>query len=400
MYLYLARQPIFNQKLETVAYELLYRTGDGASNTVNPTLNPDAATSSVVINAVLNIGLENITGDKPAMVNVTHSFLLDGHVADYLSNQFILEVLETTHVDDELVRCVREYKEKGFQVALDDFEYRVEWEPLVAIADIIKLDVLALGEAGVRQTLDQVKGFTGKWLAEKVENYAEFDLYRGMGFDYFQGYFLSKPCLIKEKGIPDSKMTVCRLLSQLARSDVEPSEVADTIMQDARLAFKLLKLLNSAAMGLPRELDSVKQAIIVLGLREMKRWAMLLAVSSVDGKPHELLVTALVRSRMCQLLAERMAQDSERAFTVGLLSLFDVLMDMPVERLFDALPFHADIRRAVLAYEGSLGGILSCVLHYEKGDWQRITCKYNLDFFELYIEALSDVRYGSMLRSA
>lgn len=393
---YLARQPIYNRDLAVVAYELLYRTGEGA-RAFDPITQPDEATSSVVINAVLNVGLAQITGGKPALINVTRSFLLNGHLPTKLAGHLIPEILEGTDVDEDLVSCVARYRERGFTIALDDFEYSPQWDAIIPLADIIKVDVLAMSPGQVSETLARLEGFSGKLLAEKVEDYDSYQRYRDMGFEYFQGYFLARPNLIKDKQVPASKMTVCRLLSQLSDPDVEADAISETIMHDARLAFKLLKVVNSAAMGLPRQLDSIKEAIVMLGLKEIKCWAALLSLGSVDNKPHELLMTALVRSKMCQLLASRSGVDAQKAFTVGLLSLFEPLMDIPIPVLFKEVPFLEEIQVAVVDYAGPLGQILELVLQYERGDWDNLRRDGEIDLFELYLEALGFVQFGNFL---
>lgn len=393
---YLARQPVYNRDLQVVAYELLYRTGEGA-RAIDPITEPDQATSSVVINAVLNVGLGRITGGKPALINVTHSFLLSGNLPAKLSEHLMPEILENAEIDAELVNCVGRYRESGFKFALDDFEYASKWEAIIPLADIIKIDVLKQSPKQVAYTLSQLQGFTGKLLAEKVEDFESYQRFRDMGFEYFQGYFLARPSLIKDKQVPASKMTVCRLLSQLSDPDIEADSISETIMQDARLTFKLLKVVNSAAMGLPRQLDSIKEAIVMLGLKEIKSWVALLSLASMDDKPHELLMTALVRSKMCQLLAARLGIDPQKAFTVGLLSLFEALMDIPIPVLFKEVPFLEEIQEAVLDNSGALGQLLGLVLQYERGDWDELKNSDGIDLFELYLEALSFVQFGSFL---
>jgi EAL and modified HD-GYP domain-containing signal transduction protein len=178
---------------------------------------------------------------------------------------------------------------------------------------------------------------------------------------------------------------------------VEPEAISETLMHDARLAFKLLKLVNSAAMGLPRQLDNIKEAIVMLGLREIKSWVALLSLSAVDDKPHELLMTTLIRSKMCQLLAKKKGCDAQQAFTVGLLSLFEALMDMPAAQLFEEVSFMDEIQVAVLEHKGALGEILDQVIRYEQGDWEALPEDGPVDLFEVYLEALSFLQFGSFL---
>jgi EAL and modified HD-GYP domain-containing signal transduction protein len=393
---YLARQPVFDKGLEVVAYELLYRTGKGA-RALDPATQPDEATSSVMIDAVLNVGLAQITGGKPALINVTRSFLMNGHLPFQLSGHLIPEILEGTKVDEDLVKLVALYRKQGFMIALDDFEYSPQWDPLIPLADIIKIDVLAMSTEEVAETLAQLKGFSGKLLAEKVEDLSTYERYLEMGFEYFQGYFLARPNLIEDKHVPPSKLTICKLLGQLADPDIEADAVSETVMQDARLTFKLLKLVNSAALGLPRQLDSIKEAIVLLGLDEIKCWAALLSLALADDKPSELLMTALIRSKMCQLLASRVGQDPQKAFTVGLLSLFEALMDIPMEVLFAEVPFQEEIRLAVIGQSGPLGKVLNLVLLYERGDWEKMPKTGDVDLFAIYREALGFVQAGNSI---
>lgn len=371
MDVYLARQPIYDRQLQVIAYELLYRSGDtleaGAID------DPEGASSQVIVNTFMEVGFDQITGGVPAFINVTREFLISDGFPSKFRDRLVPELLEDTLIDDTLVQAAKRLAKSGYQLALDDFVAKPEWMPLIEVADIIKLDVLHLKEEGVREQLQLLKNCKAKLLAEKVETHEEYELYRSMGFDYFQGYFFAKPKIIKEKGIPASKMVIARLLAELNREDADIDRIEKLVCQDARLTYKLLKIVNSAFFGLPRKVNSIPEALVLLGLNELKCWAAILSLSAVDDKPNELLLTAMVRGKMCQILAEKLnMHDPGKYFTAGLFSLLDALMDVHLEDIIEQMPFSEDLVRAVLCHEGEIGIVLHTVIAYEKGEWGEV----------------------------
>ncbi|MBV1921112.1 MAG: HDOD domain-containing protein, partial [Pseudomonadales bacterium] len=262
-----------------------------------------------------------------------------------------------------------------------------------------------LGVSGVKEQVAKLRlvgDVEGKLLAEKVETHEEFELYRTMGFDYFQGYFLCKPHVMAGESVPASGMVVASLLAELSTDDYDIERVERIICQDPRLSYKLLRVVNSASFGLTRTIKTITDTIVILGAYELRRWAGMLAFSAMDNKPNELLVTAIVRGKMCELVAEKLnRQFSGGYFTAGLLSLLDALLDKPLEKLVEQMPLSAELELALLTGGGDIGAVLRLVVAYESGDFDHAIMKglEAEDLWDIYLKALewSDVAQHSMV---
>ena len=327
--LYIARQPIYNHALNVIAYELLYR--DDGQNRAS-FVDGDTATSQVVINAFLEIGLENLVGQHKAFINLTRSFLLESQPMPFPKEQVVLELLENIVMDNEVVAACRRLVAAGHILALDDFVYNETSKSLLETIHIVKIDVLALGMEQTRRHVAALKPFKVKLLAEKIESYEILEQCQVLGFDYFQGYFLARPNLIKQQRAPVVRLTALRTLSILQNPQAEVTDIEAIIAQDVSLSYKLLHYINSAAVSLPKKVDSIRQALIIAGTQCIRLWATLIVFSNFNEKPHEIMTIALARARMCELLAEKMRlKNTESFFTVGLFSVLDALMDQPLK---------------------------------------------------------------------
>lgn len=369
--IFVGRQPIFNRQQNVVAYELLYR-----ANMDNQALfgDGDLATSEVIINSVLDIGLHSIVGKRTAFFNLTGNFIRGDHPLPLDNRQVVLEILEDVVPDEKLIEGMRELARQKFIIALDDFEYRDELAPLLEIAHIVKLEVMGRSREDLEQRIAQLRPFKLKLLAEKVESHEEFELCKALGFDYFQGYFLCRPNVIEGKSLPANRLVIMRLLASLQAPDIDMEELEQLIIQDVSLTYRLLRYINSAALSLPNKIDSVHRALLMIGVKTIKNWVSLLLLSRIDNKPMELMRTALIRARMCELLAEQTGHRAEREqyFTCGLFSVLDALMDRPLSELLDELPLSEHIKLAVNEYQGELGHLLQQVIDYERGDWEAL----------------------------
>jgi len=402
MEIFLARQPVFDRNLNAVAYELLFRSGNVGTAIID---DPTKATMQVMVNAFSEIGLEKITNGKPALVNITHDILVRGDLPKGLQKLLIPEVLEDVVVDGNVIQEVKNLVALGYKVALDDFVYSDAWRPLIGLAHYIKLDVMALGTAGVREQLARLKAcgnVQGKLLAEKVETHEEYELYKALGFDFFQGYFLSKPHVMVGQSVPASSLVITSLLGEVSKHDYDVDRVAHILAQDPRLSYKLMRVVNSASFGLSRTVKSIDDTIVLLGAYELKRWAAMLAFSAVDNKPSELMVTAIIRAKMCELVAKRLQRQHPGSyFTAGLLSMLDALLDRPLEQIFSQMPLSAELELALLTGSGDIGCVLLSVKAYEGGRFDDIPTMglEATDMWEVYMEALewADVARHSML---
>ncbi len=364
---YVGRQPIFDSNQRVLAYELLSRSGQG--NRVTE-LEGNRATSQVMLNAFVAIGLEQMTGGKPAFINCTRDLLLGETLGALPADRVVLEVLEDMEIDPPLVEAVRRKVDAGYTIALDDFVYSRQWDPLLEMASIVKLDVLALDRREIQRHLRLLRPFNVKLLAEKVETPEDFAHFRDLNFDYFQGYFLSRPSVVEGQCVPANRLAVMQLLSRLYDPQAEVKELAKMIEPDLALAYKLLRYINSSLFSLPGEIRSIQQAITLLGLNEIRRFASLVLMSSIDGKPPELMNISLIRARMCQGLAEALQEpDAATYFIVGLFSSLDAFMDRPMAELVDSLPLPAAAQAALAGHEGRMGEALQLVLDYEACVW-------------------------------
>ena len=370
--IFIGRQPIYDRSLEVYAYELLYR---GSEQNRAVVVDGDQATSRVIMNAFMEIGLNQLVGQRHAFINLTRSFLVDRDMI-LPADKVVLEVLEDVVVDEPLIRGVRRLREQGYRIALDDFTLREELLALVDLADIIKIDVMALKRAAVREHVSRLRRYKTVLLAEKVETREDFEFCRRLGFDYFQGYFFCRPSVIKGQGVPANRIALLRLLSELHNPDADVRRLEELISHDVSLSYKLLRYMNSAFFSLPNKIESIHRAVVFLGMQVIKVWVTVIALSGIDDKPHELITTLLVRAKMCELLASAMRSDSpEIFFTVGLFSALDALLDAPMDRILESLPLSDEIERALLYQDGPLGQVLRCALAYERGDWDAATCR-------------------------
>lgn len=371
--IYIGRQPIYDRDLGVYAYELLFR--DDTRNQAR-VVDGDHATSNVIVNTFMEIGLDNIVGEHLAFINLTRSFFTDEHVVSLPRERVVLELLEDIVVDEVLIEGVKRLSEQGYLIALDDFIYHESLRPLLELADIVKIDVMALDRTQIGEHVRRLRHYPVRLLAEKVETQQEFDYCHEQGFDYFQGYFFAQPKIIRGRRLPNNRLAILRLLNRLQDPSVSTRELEDLIVQDVAFSYRILKYVNSAAFGLRRQVESVHQAVVYAGLQTIRSWASLLAMSRLDDKPMELVVTAMVRGKMAELLARSLNQSQpESFFTVGLFSALDALMDKSMEDILTQLPLAAHIADALLAHEGLHGEVLRCVLCYERGEQNGIHCQ-------------------------
>ncbi len=389
--IYVGRQPVYNKTLGVFGYELLFRAGT-ANNAAMGQLSADGATSTTIINSFLEMGLDRLVGDRFAFINLTEQFLFDEDMLPISPKQVVVEVLEDIPVTQRLVDALRRLKQKGFTIALDDYIYNPAHRPIIELADIIKIDITQLDQQGLIKHVKVLRKFNARLLAEKVETMDDFDFCEKLGFDYYQGYFLSRPRIIRSTSLPTNKLAVLNLLSVLQNPDADIDDLEEAISFDVSMSYKILKLINSAFFSFSSKVESVKRAIVILGRRQLSSWASMLAMSKLDDRPPEMLHIAMTRAKMCELLAEKAhLKPLDAYFTVGLFSALDILMERDIAELIEPLPLSDDVVAGLLEGEGVLGEALQCVRHYEVADFgqatfQRLTPE---QLFEANVEAVS-----------
>jgi len=366
----IGRQPIFDRKLGIFGYEMLFRAGPQNRAHV---LDGNRATSRVILNSFLEIGLENLVGNAYAFFNLTRDFLLRHTELPFRSSRIALEVLEHVEVDNALRDALQVLVAQGFTIVLDDFTFEGSTAPLAGMAHIIKVDVQALDGGSLEEHARHLSAYPARLLAEKVETEEEFERCRELGFDYFQGYFFCRPRMIERRRLPESRLNVLRLLAALQRPDVEPKQLESIIRNDVSLNYKLLRWVNSAYYGLPITVKSVSHAIAYMGIDPVRHWVRLLLLAGLEDRPAELVRVALMRARMAERLTANLSEDTrEGAFTVGLFSMLDALLQCPMREVVSELPLVDEVRQALLEEKGPFGRMLRTIRSYEAGDWRAV----------------------------
>lgn len=388
--LFIARQPIYDLKQTVMGYELLYRNGD-----VDKAIFEDAnqASCETILNTFMHIGIDNLIGSALAFINLPYDFLIFESLTPMFKEQTVLEILEDIEPTPESIEGIKRLKSQGYRIALDDFEYDDKFIPFLQLADFIKIDILDKDEATIRRQYSRTSKYNALVIAEKVETQQMYTLCKDVGFEYFQGFFFCRPQLVKQKHIPANKAVALNLLNKLQNPDIDFDELESILVQDIALSYKFLRYINSAAFSLRREIDSIKDAITLLGLSNTKNWvSMILMSRSVDSKPDELIATAMIRGKMCELLAEQQKPAlKSQMFIIGLFSVLDALMDMEMIDLLDNIILSMPIKLALLDHSGEHGAILEQVLQYEQFCWDELmkTGIKSSVFTESYLEAVN-----------
>ncbi len=379
---FVGRQPILDRKGNTFAYELLFRGGQQNSHIDGGS---DADSNQLIYNCLNVMGYEKITAGKKGFVNFTTNLLLDESYAILPAKSVVIELLETVMPTPDVIQACQKLKNAGYTLALDDFIYSTEFEPLIELADIIKIDFLLTNEIQRKPLVRLLKQRGKIMLAEKVETQEEFDRAMVEGFDYFQGYYFSKPEVIKSQQAASPISTYLKMLSVINDPAVEFEKINQVIQHDPALCYKLLKYLNSASFSLQGKITSIKHATTLLGLVQLRKWASLLCTSMISSaKPIALTNSALTKARFCELVAETQDHATEpfEYFLCGLLSSIDAMTDQPMEKALDNIQLPQNINDALIMQKGKMAQVLALATAYEKADYpqvHRITQDINLE---------------------
>ncbi len=364
---YVARQPIFDREKKVFGYELLFR--DDMQN-VFPGGDADSASRSTLDSSLL-VGLDVLCDGRRAFVNCTRETLVRGWVTMLPSHATVAEILETVPVDAEVIAACQRLKEAGYMIALDDFVADDPREALVDIADIVKVDMKL---TTVEQRAALVKRH-GPWrcrmLAEKVETHEEFMASIDQGFVYFQGYFLHRPEVVAARDVPANRINYIRMLQAVSGPELDVAALEKLIKTEASICYRLLRYLNSAMFGFKSEIRSVKHALAILGESEVRRWVRLVAtVGAGQDKPSDLVLCALVRARFGELLAPHTPHGESDLFLLGLLSLIDAMLDMPMAEVLKKIPLDRETNNVLLSQPSPLRPVFQLILAHESGEWE------------------------------
>ena len=373
--IFVARQPIFKRNKEVFAYELLFRSG--LTNYFDPLQDGEEATSKVITNSFLLIGIPAITEGKKAFINFSEEMLLKGYPSLFPKEITVVEVLETVGATPEVVAACGKLAEAGYVLALDDFLYEDRFVPLIKLARIIKFDIRQMSRAELERQVKVVSRYNVKLLAEKIETFEEFEAAKKLGFDLFQGYFFSRPHIMEGRDIPGSKLHYLQVLKVIQDEDYDFAELAKFVSRDVSLAYKLLKYVNSAYFARRQKLDSIEMVVAMLGQLTLRKWLSLMMLSYLAAdKPSELLRLAAFRGSFCELIAGQLLDRRSEAgmfHTAGMFSLLPAMLDKDMAEILPELALPGNLQEALLSEVAAtpLARTLALVMAYERGDWEK-----------------------------
>jgi len=368
--LQIGRQAIFDRKLKVFAYELLYRDAAGNCSISDG----DQASSVTLLNAFMDIGLDRITGPHKAFINLTRHFFVNMPPLPFSQERVVLEILEDVEVDEALLQGISNMASQGFHLAMDDYAFQPQLAPILPLVKYIKVEISAEGMPELVRRMPELHATGARLLAEKVETAEQFEQLKDLGFHFFQGYFFARPNLIRSDRVEEHSAMVMQLLARLNDPDVRMGEIVRLVSQDPGLSFKVLRWVNSAAIGLRSKVESIQRAVVLMGIERIRAWATLFAMAGLGNRPTEILNLGLLRANLCEHLC-RLSKTGvpETAYTVGLLSVLDAMMSRPMDDLLKELPLPDEVKRAIVLREGPYGKLLDHCYRIERNDWPEDT---------------------------
>jgi c-di-GMP-related signal transduction protein len=364
---HVARQAILSPDEKVFGYELLFR--DGVEDYFTG-LDPDLASRTTLDTSIL-IGLDALCDGRRAFVNCTREVLLKGYITLLPPTQVAVEVLESVPADELVISACQHLKRAGYLIALDDFLADDPRASLAEFADIIKVDIQSTSPSERLSLLGRY-GARCQMLAEKVETREQFLLTKQCGFHYFQGYFFRKPEILHAREIPTNRLNYLRLLKAISSPELDPREIENSIKGEASLCYRLLRYLNSPLFGFSNEIRSIRHALAILGERELRRWIRLVAtLIAGEDKPTDLVLSALVRARFGELLAPEIPHGQSDLFLLGLLSLMNAILELPMGVVLDGIPLDHDTKAMLLGQPCPLAPIYQLILAEEAAEWEK-----------------------------
>jgi c-di-GMP-related signal transduction protein len=370
---FVARHAIFDRNLSLFGYELLFRSCRQNSCDIS---DDDATTLQVLANSLLSAGLQSVSFNAPLFINFGRGLLTSHWSSVFPPEAVVIEILETVTPDPEVLACCLELGKRGYQLALDDVVGSQRDDELMGVASFVKVDFRATTREQQADIAARLKGSGKRLVAEKVETHQEFDWACAAGYDLFQGFFFARPTLMRGRQLPNSKISALRMLRELHHPDLDFTRLETLIKCDVSLTYKLFRYVNSALFGRQKQTCSVKEALVVLGELDVRRWMTLATLPGLaSGRANELIVLALVRARFCELLGEAaLIPDASDLFLMGMFSLLDALLDVPLGDVLSELALPERITGPLLNGDDcSVEGYLyRAALAYETADWKTL----------------------------
>lgn len=377
--IFIGRQPILDRAGKIHAYELLYRNSE---DNFFPDINPEQATISLLINTFLSIGIDQVTSGVRSFINFSGELLAQDLFMDLDPNQVVIEILEDVEITPALLRRLRLFKEAGFTLALDDFILQGQYlihSQIFELVDIIKVDFMLTDVAEKRHITEFLRKYPKIiLLAEKVETEADYQLALKSGYDLFQGYFFAKPEIIKSAEIPANTLVHLQIIDYFHKDNQSINQLSELIMRDVSISYKLLRFINSLAFDIPRQISSIKQAIMLIGLRDTKKWLQVLMLHDLgedmrDGRAKALVELSLRRARACELLAKyKRKSNKDEYFLTGMFSLIDAVMRRKWEDVLPLLSLSDIIIDTLNGKETEIAPYLQLIVAVENFEWETV----------------------------
>jgi len=319
------------------------------------------------------IGLDVLCDGRRAFINCTRDILLKDYITLLPSAQAVIEVLESVPADELVIAACQRMKQAGYMIALDDFAPNDPREILTELADIIKVDLRATSPADAATMVKKYGPWRCRMLAEKVETREEFAAAKKAGFVYFQGYFFRRPEVLTAHEIPANRLNYLRMLKEVSKPELDVRTLENLVKGEASLCYRLLRYLNSAVFGFASEIHSVRHALSIMGEREVRRWIRLVAtLGAGQGKATDVVLSALVRARFCELLSPKISHGGSDLFLLGMLSLMDSILEIPMQQIVDNIPIDQESKTVLLGKASRLRPVYQLMLAQESGEWQAV----------------------------
>lgn len=371
MEIYIARQPIFENNLEIFGYELLYRKSDknyfeGSSDS--------QATVEVINNVFINMDFSKLTGNRSAFIKFSKD-LIKKETPLLLPKDYVyVGLLNRNDIDEETIQACRKLKEEGYKIVLDSFTFKQSEIEILDIFDIVKIVFSKYDIEGQREFLERNKG-RAKFLAEKIETREEYMQAKELGYDYLQGYFFSKPVVLKEKNIEILETSYVEMLSEISKDDPSYDKITEIVKRDIGMSYKILRRANSVFYGARTKIESIKQALVRIGLRELKNWVYVMILNGPKNNENsELIQTCLIRGKFMEILSQKTLNKKNYSeyFITGIFSSIDAILNKDINVILKELLLPEAVSNALLGEDNEISELLKYVLYYEKGDFEQL----------------------------
>ncbi|WP_432473808.1 EAL and HDOD domain-containing protein [Amphritea sp. HPY] len=363
----IVRQPIFNDQLKVVSYQLRYEDSLEPGNAL---LMDEHSAASLLLSTYTSLSQDGNIRKVPLFLPFSATLLTETELPQLPVRKMLIEIPPNTQVNRALLFCLISLRQEGYRIVIDSFALQKHLFPLLKYANIIKVDMEKVPKSKLIAMLRVLKKLPATLLAQNIDNFNTLQICKKLGFKLFHGPFISKPAQVNNNKVSTKSAALLQLVQALQDPDVTPDQIEGLIIMDPILSFKILRVINSAAYNLPNSIESMQQAIVLLGLDQIRSWAMIIMLSNQEGKPEEWSRNLIARARMCELLAELSGQPKpETAFMVGMVSLLDLLLEVHIETILEQIALDDEVKDAILHKKGPLGNVLQAVICFENGDW-------------------------------